>query len=137
MRILPFLLLALSAHARELTLEWDPSPVEEQVQHYVLWESASPAAMPLATVTGTEAVIEVIPGTHVYFLTAHRDGISSPPSDTLTIIIPSAPAGLRVRISLNGSNDGNSFEPVSESTVSVPADKQRQFYRGNIEFLRE
>lgn len=89
-KLIALLLTAATLSAAELTLEWDPSPSKEMVEHYKLYCSTNGTGFfPLAKTTNTFVTFtNFTPGGYEFYVVAENFWGESPKSNIL-----STPAG--------------------------------------------
>lgn len=113
--LLPLLLLlaATAAHARDVTVAWDPNPPAENVTGYVLHYGATSRATPgfsgydtqVDVHNVTETTLDLAPGTYLALTAYNAAGLSSDYSVELQVQpVPTSP--------------GSPSDPVATTTVT-------------------
>jgi len=128
------LLLALPLRAATVTLEWDDAQPDvtwslEQKDGDGEWRAIQSVSVREATVG------DLAPGSYSWRVRAMKlvpdqkppAVIYSDYSDSVTAIVPSAPAGMRLRIAIEASTDLKDWRTVA--LASVPELGPRTFYR--------
>jgi hypothetical protein len=131
MKSLFLLLSALTAPAAMRTLEWDASPDHDRAAGYAVWEITPDGADRHLADTGIlEHTLDLSPGEHVIFVTAFdAQGFHSDRSNLLTLTVLSPPSGLRVRVALQSSTDGETW---TDEVAFIEDQERRKFYRATF-----
>lgn len=124
------LLAAPGARAADVTFDWDPY-TDAAATEIIMFERISAdstkfvgkvaATVPSMTTLAWQA------GEHTVFIVAvSADGLQSPPSNTVTFTVPLVPANLKRRISMEGSNNLDTWEELASRVEDATS---RRFYR--------
>ncbi len=131
MRFFPaILLLASPLSAATVNFEWDaPSPGSGVTEHRLVEIIAADSTRLVATVSGDTVIASgaFAPGEHTVYVVAQTvPGVVSDPSNLVTFTVPPNPVGLRIKIALQSSADGQAWTTVL--THEEP-EESRKFYR--------
>lgn len=155
---LVFLALLVRTQAVEITFTWDRNPEEELVAEYELYElpivafpptlpallAATPPAAPGERNTIT---VDVVPGIHVFYVTALNVWGESLPSNLVQTpaAVPTAPTGLRIalilqadgsaRVSINGAPWTTTHVEASSDLTSWERIHTRVNVMGELAFV--
>lgn len=141
MKSLLFLLFCLSASAKTVTLTWEVGNPLDALKAYMVYERlpigpdkllvGQPATDPL-----TATINDVPEGSHSYYVTAvNMADVQSPPSNFVSVVIPTAPKNLKIQVSMMESDDGQTWSGIPEAVAvfTVPANERRKLFRGDIQ----
>lgn len=130
--------LVANSAASTRVLEWDANPAEEQVSGYRLEMQTGPDGpweWVLSVQAGTSCETpDLAPGVYSFRVLAYRLQTQeagepftefSPPSNVVTVFVPSPPQ--RLRVAVQASDDMSAWEQVA--VIDLPAGERRQYYR--------